>query len=709
MLVPEWVVWGTCLGKYPFVNPIIFIYTTGSYNVSERIQCFEQSDRLLSHYYGTMLTRNCPRWWYTIESTTSKHLISQFKMAIEGALASKKSARATMRARSAKQRFPIAQWQEDLSIMQDTAIRLSQKAAFKQRDKIARYSGTVSGVSTPSRIFRGQWSMPSTAPHSTLPSALPSVTTTRATSPVREAKNGPLSLGLRFGPGHVPARDIRKRNRLSKSRAGSRTRSIGPRSGRSTSAANTAANTATNTAANSRAGSRASSPVGIGRFRRRSRSRVQEDRTLSMTEHAPDMPPLPEDVMPEGSRKVSRFTEGGHGDLITDPNNHPSQGNITRFDFGNLDGNSVPRQFTSGSNTPFGARTPGANSTRRNSMSGDEYETDLTDVDERNVDEYILSPEERESSRRDRRLARLKLTFAAHQAGHAPDGGASLQIPTLASRPTSPGSTSSSSSSPPGTPRPEHLLIESGSGSSSSGNPDEPPLAPSANYLSLGSVLQGKKDYKLQSVEPFFTDPTGLYYNAFDKKLEKLNGKTSEGPLCIEDYLTSSEKDWFNRFRNVKMGKSAAASPASSVFRLPLIHERMVPSAATSTVELEHFDAHNNAHEQYLLNDDYKPPTRIKKLLLRRIGEWPLYSFLLAFVSQTFYFPNDLRLIFTTRVKSSRRIPIKSLYSQARSARQQRSSTSLPLYTLPPQSFGGLCSAHASPSTFLLRHLPSMG
>ena len=549
-------------------------------------------------------------------------------MAIESALASKKSVRATMRARSAKQRFPIAQWQEDLSIMQDTAIRLNQKAAFKQRDKIARYSGTVSGVSTPSRIFRGQWSMPSTAPHSTLPSALPSGTTTRATSPVREAKSGPLSLGLRFGPGHVPAREVRKRKRLSKSGAGSRTPSIGPRSGRSTSA-NTAANTATNTAANSRVGSRASSPVGMGRFRRRSRSRVREDQTQAMTEHAPDMPSLPEHVAPAGSRGVSQFTEGTYGNTITNLNHQPSQGDIQRFDFGNPDGFSSPRHIMSGSNTPLGARTPRASSTRRNSISGDDYETDLTDVDE-----YILSPEQRESSRRDRRLARLKLSLAAHQAGHTSDGVDSLQIPTLISWPASTGSTSSSSSSPPGTPRPEQSLIESGSGSSTSGNPEEPPLAPSANYLSLGSVLQGKKDYKLQSVEPFFTDPTGLYYNAFEKKLEKLNGKSSEGPLCIEDYLTSSEKDWFNRFRNVKMGKSAAASPASSAFRLPLINERMIPSAVNSTVELEHFDAHNNAHEQYLLNDDYKPPTRIKKLLLRRIGEWPLYSFLLAFVSQ---------------------------------------------------------------------------
>ena len=562
-------------------------------------------------------------------------------MAIEGALASKTSVRATMRARSAKQRFPIAQWQEDLSIMQETAIRLNQKAVSKQKEKTARYSGAVSGVSTPSRIFKGQWSMPVTTPHSTIPSALPSGTTTRATSPMREAQSGPLSLGVRFGPGHVPARERRKRKRLSKSRPGSRTPSVGPRSGRSTSA-NTAANTATNTAANSRVGSRNSSPAGMGRFRRRSRSRVPDDHIVSTTEHPPDMPPLPEDMSPTGNGRMSRFTESARRDLGTGTTSHSSQGDIQRFDFGNPDGYSQSRQILSGSNTPYGARTPGATSTRRNSINGDGYETDATEVDERIINEYILSPEEQEYSRRDRRLARLRLSFAAHQAGNPADGE---QLPTLVPRPTSSASITSSNSSLPGTPGPEQTLLESGSGSYSSGNPDDAPLAPSANYLSLGSVLQGKKDYKLQSVEPFFTDPTGLYYNVFKKRLEKLNGKSSEGALCIEDYLTSSEKDWFNRFRNVKMGKSAADSPASSVFRLPLTNENMGTSAADSTLVLEHLDAHNNAHEQYNLDDDYKPPTRMKKFLLRRIGEWPLYSFLLAFVSRNFYFSEELRLI----------------------------------------------------------------
>ena len=49
-----------------------------------------------------------PGWWFTVESTTSKHMIQQFKSAINDALASSLEVRADMRARSAKQRFPVA-------------------------------------------------------------------------------------------------------------------------------------------------------------------------------------------------------------------------------------------------------------------------------------------------------------------------------------------------------------------------------------------------------------------------------------------------------------------------------------------------------------------------------------------------------------------------------------------------------------------------
>lgn len=48
-----------------------------------------------------------PGWWYTIESTSTKHQMHQFKIAITGALKSSDKTRALMRARSAVQRFPV--------------------------------------------------------------------------------------------------------------------------------------------------------------------------------------------------------------------------------------------------------------------------------------------------------------------------------------------------------------------------------------------------------------------------------------------------------------------------------------------------------------------------------------------------------------------------------------------------------------------------
>jgi len=51
-----------------------------------------------------------PGWWYTVESMTTTHLLHQFRQAIDEALSSGHDTRALMRARSAKQRFPVAQW-----------------------------------------------------------------------------------------------------------------------------------------------------------------------------------------------------------------------------------------------------------------------------------------------------------------------------------------------------------------------------------------------------------------------------------------------------------------------------------------------------------------------------------------------------------------------------------------------------------------------
>jgi alpha-1,3-glucan synthase len=50
-----------------------------------------------------------PGWWFTVESTTTSHMLHQFKVAIKDALASKPEVRRVMRAKSAKQRVSTLQ------------------------------------------------------------------------------------------------------------------------------------------------------------------------------------------------------------------------------------------------------------------------------------------------------------------------------------------------------------------------------------------------------------------------------------------------------------------------------------------------------------------------------------------------------------------------------------------------------------------------
>ncbi len=491
-----------------------------------------------------------------------------------------------MRARSAKQRFPVAQWKEDLAILQDTAIKLNQKQTLKHAFKTPRASGTstpIAGMPSPPRFWNGRWSVPTTAPTSRPQSGL----STRAASP--SAPLGPLSLGRKTGPGHDPERAGRKRNRLSKQNP-SRDASVDSQAPES-----------------SRRGRRSS----------RSRPRISNPIPTSAIGTAigsATVPPLPGQV--RGNR-VSRISE------VADEDVH---GIVINAE-GRIDYDSMAEETA-------------------------ENTADEDNGDEGVADEYILTTEQAEASKKKAKLATLRLALEARAEG-GESSGASLPpfAPSRFPVPPTP--------SLPGTPSADDMLLPSHQTGthtpvSRSPSPDDiaaggrslpPPVPvqppvdgltlgnpagpPADNTLSLDTVLQGKKDYKLQSVDPFFTDPTGLYYHAFEHKLSKLNGKTSEGPLCVEEYLVKSEKDWFNRFRNVKMGKSAASTPASSIFRM----RRSSPAGSIVSDSQASDGGSDNDADQFLLQEDYHPPTGLKKFLLRRFGDWPLYSILLAFVS----------------------------------------------------------------------------
>jgi alpha-1,3-glucan synthase len=145
------------------------------------------------------------------------------------------------------------------------------------------------------------------------------------------------------------------------------------------------------------------------------------------------------------------------------------------------------------------------------------------------------------------------------------------------------------------------------------------------SILSLDQVTRGKEDFALQEVDPNFTDSDGAYYDLFSKNLRSLDGRNSEGPLCIEGYLVKCEKLWFDKYRAYRLGASRSNSPApSGRFR----HSRSYSQMSINTdddPDLEEFD-----DNRYLLVSKHGPPSRPKKFMQYRIGDWPVYSLLLA-------------------------------------------------------------------------------
>ncbi|KAL1964870.1 hypothetical protein VTN77DRAFT_6372 [Rasamsonia byssochlamydoides] len=152
-------------------------------------------------------------------------------------------------------------------------------------------------------------------------------------------------------------------------------------------------------------------------------------------------------------------------------------------------------------------------------------------------------------------------------------------------------------------------------------------LSPACRALSAEPLSEwARLGYSLQKVSPFFTDANNEYARSFQRKLEKLNGKNSEDQLCIEEFLEKSEKDWFNRYRDVKLDKSPASMPASSVFRLKITGASPPQTPRRASINGK------QVVDQFLLLKDYVLSSGLKRLLLRRIGDWPVYSILLAFL-----------------------------------------------------------------------------
>jgi alpha-1,3-glucan synthase len=97
----------------------------------------------------------------------------------------------------------------------------------------------------------------------------------------------------------------------------------------------------------------------------------------------------------------------------------------------------------------------------------------------------------------------------------------------------------------------------------------------------------------------------------------------------MEEYILKSEKGRFNRYRDVKLGRSpGGGTPTASIFQFKLHSNSRAPSPSRAGTPVEEKIA-----EEFLLPKDYVPPSGLRRLLLYRIGEWSLYLIILAFVS----------------------------------------------------------------------------
>lgn len=409
-----------------------------------------------------------PGWWFTVESTTTSHMLSQFKKAIKGALASNTETRKKMRARSAKQRFPVAQWVADLEELQSTAIRIHHKETAYPKCDAPR--------------TRGRSGSPYSKKITNAPGSRSCSPASRLSSPAPTHHRG------RQSEAQQPLMNDTSRNT---SRTG---RDLTPRS-RSGSPA----------AMDRRIISRARSPLSNVVVT----AAEEDERSESSMSTPPELPELPELTR---SMAAAGVWKAGHH-----------------------------RQASSRS---------------------------------------YLSP--------------------------TPD----LMTPSGSSHGVSSNDDDSAPATPPMEdddvlPPPNHNFYQ----------------IDNSSTLSLETVVGAKQDFALQKVDPSFTDSTEEYFNDFKFKLQKLEASNSETALCIEDYLVKSEKAWFGRFRDVKLGRTPRSSPAPSVFSI----SRPSTPQISATQPLI-----SNPMEEFKLDGSYRPPRGVKKYLQYKVGDWPLYTLLLA-------------------------------------------------------------------------------
>jgi len=641
-----------------------------------------------------------PGWWFTIESTTSKHFIQQLKTAVEDALRAKPTVRAIMRARATVQRFPVSQWVEDLENLQSTAIATSHKQAVKEKRPILDSPSTPAILETPSllSVLQSRFKKPSPRPRP-VEKRVPGQV--GVLSPIAEGNllAGPSpGLGSKVGPSSKRKRPpppllrnttgaVPKINQAARDEPiqGPPTKDV-----RRPSIVRAP-----------------STPI----FRARDNPVPQvASRTLEKPamKRSPSMPQLrPNDrkavkllgmqipasgLKAPAAPKHSPSSSGEHSSSATGSPITPKSASTAYT----TPASSPP--YTTPASTP---PQPTSSSTSRRRFSVQFAPKAIPEALNSGSAASPTEPTSRTSAATSSTSSRRRFSvqFGSKTIPEAtnPHGDGSPTTPaSLSTVYTTPASTPSQPSSasrrrfsvqvgpktipenadadnvasstvqaptPPSSSR-RHFSVQIGSKNTSkaagpkarkaskSGSaanakviqiqiPRAVDMFPSwgGHYFPHGSVAtlstkevkEEKPDNMLQNVTPFFSDPQKEYEMTFQNKLQTLDGKNSENQLCIEEYLLKSEKSWFGKRRAAELTKTTGKEPPDKI--------------PTTMVQ----EARKKANDDgFGLGTNHKPPSGLQRVLRIKIGDWPIYSFLLAFVS----IPNPARGISLAHVNT---------------------------------------------------------
>jgi alpha-1,3-glucan synthase len=467
-----------------------------------------------------------PGWWYTIESTTTKHLIDQFEHACCEALSSDRSTREVMRSISAKQRFPVIEWIRRLDKLQNTAIKMCDRS--KRRP------------TTPTRYsLRTSFPLFGTPHKSTGPVQVPA-TEQGSSGAVRTRGNFDNTVEL-----EEAATDPN---------AGQAIRVTLPRNASSPSLSSTLISTVGSSGPSSSTGDSSPDPS-----------------LLLGSRLGPGHASMKQIQSSDSLESLSKRTNNSRGD--------------------SEDQTGAVRE--GGAKTPTGGDTPdgwGMDSELRYDDTPDS--SSLSDYDPQRGSVLEIYPIE----------------------------GTKPPMPTLIGpniyQASEVSDTQSHSSARPGDSPYVGALspAESSAAQRSTGS-----------RLSLASVLGAREEFALSNVEEIFTDANGKYLRQFCAELRSLDAKSLKDEHCIEEFIMRSEKEWANTIRSKKLG-------VESLFNYDLKSHFLPKTAGVSGA-----DANSSESSLETQVDDMSlspnRPTGLKLFLQRRIGEWPLYSFLISLVS----------------------------------------------------------------------------